>query len=335
MMLAGSRLTVHKCARCDRDRGRSDQRRAAMMKHMADPGPLDANTARFAGFADLYDAVRPTPPDDVASVLIAYAGATPTRLVVDLGCGSGLSTRWAAAWSAEVVGVEPGDAMRSIAQRHAPSNTRYVNAWAHATGLREHAADIVLAVQAMHWMEPASTLAEVRRLLRPGGVFAAIDCDWPPTSGDVDADEAWAESRKTVRMYETRLALGVRGEALRAPVDHGHPQLREHRVSDTHSDRTLALGARSWSKEGHLSRMVNSGAFRWCHEVVFHRVDESDAARFVGLLRSQGDYQTLRREGLDDEILGADKVEQAAARAWKGGTRPLVFTYRVRLGVVS
>ena len=60
-----------------------------------------------------------------------------------------------------------------------------------------------------------------------------------------------------------------------------------------------------------------------------------DAARFVGLLRSQGDYQTLRREGLDDEILGADKVEQAAARAWKGGTRPLVFTYRVRLGVVS
>lgn len=29
--------------------------------------------------------------------------------------------------------------------------------------------------QALHWMEPASTLAEVARILRPGGVFAAYD----------------------------------------------------------------------------------------------------------------------------------------------------------------
>ena len=37
-----------------------------------------------------------------------------------------------------------------------------------------------MAVQALHWMEPAPTFGEVARLLRPGGVFAALDCDWPP-----------------------------------------------------------------------------------------------------------------------------------------------------------
>ncbi len=68
---------------------------------------------------------------------------------------------------------------------------------------------------------------------------------------------------------------------------------------------------------------------------MFHRVDHSDAARFVGLLQSQGDYQTLRRAGFDDDELGASHVAAVAARVWQGGMRPLVFSYRVRLGVTG
>ena len=30
-------------------------------------------------------------------------------------------------------------------------------------------------------MEPTATLAEIARILRPGGLFAAYDYDWPPT----------------------------------------------------------------------------------------------------------------------------------------------------------
>ena len=33
---------------------------------------LDANARRFSGFADLYDAVRPTPPRLLADVIIRY-----------------------------------------------------------------------------------------------------------------------------------------------------------------------------------------------------------------------------------------------------------------------
>lgn len=305
------------------------------MVPVSDPGPLDANAARFAGAADLYDEVRPTPPDDVARMLVAYAGGARPHLVVDLGSGSGLSTRWAATWADRVIGIEPGDEMRAVADRTAPANTEHRAGFAHATRLPTGSADLVLAVQAFHWMEPTATIDEVARLLRPGGVFAAIDCDWPPASGDVAADRAWSECRMRVRILERRLAEGLTGDALRAPVDLHDPELRDHTVADTHTNRTVARGVRSWSKDGHLRRMIDSGRFAWCHEAAFHRVDESTAARFVGLLRSQGDHQTLRSAGLDDDVLGTPEVVRAAARAFGDGTRPLVFTYRVRLGVTA
>src|SRR4051794_19046780 len=52
---------------------------------------------------------------------------------------------------------------------------------AHQTGLPDGCADIVTAAQSLHWMEPTATLAEIARILRPGGLFAAYDYDWPPT----------------------------------------------------------------------------------------------------------------------------------------------------------
>ena len=145
---------------------------------------LDANAGRFSGFADLYDAVRPVPPQEIADVITAYAGARP-ELLVDLGSGTGLSSRWAAGWSSKVVGVEPSEDMRlRAAAVTSEATVRYLWGWSDATALPDGCADVVLAVQALHWMEPSTTLIEVGRLLRPGGVFAAIDCDWPPSVGD-------------------------------------------------------------------------------------------------------------------------------------------------------
>ncbi|MBV8225541.1 MAG: hypothetical protein JO232_10170 [Verrucomicrobia bacterium] len=54
---------------------------------------------------------------------------------------------------------------------------------------------MITASQSFHWMEPVSTLHEVARILRAGGVFAAYDCDWPPVSDPV-ADAAFAECHR-------------------------------------------------------------------------------------------------------------------------------------------
>lgn len=283
---------------------------------------LGANAARFDGFADLYDAVRPTPPAELGDLLARYCGGRPA-VVIDLGCGSGLSTRWAATWAGEVVGVEPGADMRAVAARQAPTNARFVEGWGHATGLDDGSADIVLAVQALHWMEPVGTLAEVARLLRPGGVFAALDCDWPPSVGDAAAERAWADCRLALRTAETRLAGGTDA----APAAYS--------ASDAHRDRVLAGGVRSWSKDGHLANIERSGHFAWAHEVALHRQEDGTAERFVALLRSQGDYQTLRAAGLDDGELGVTAFEEAVHAAIGPEARPFLFTYRVRLGVTG
>src|SRR5215218_257245 len=100
------------------------------------------------------------PPAELGDLLQLYAGGRPRR-VVDLGSGTGLSTRWAARWADEVVGVEPSDDMRAAAEARAIRNAAYVKGWSHATGLADASADIVVAVQALHWMEPDPTFREV------------------------------------------------------------------------------------------------------------------------------------------------------------------------------
>jgi SAM-dependent methyltransferase len=295
---------------------------------------LEANAERFAGFADLYDQVRPEPPAELADVLRRYCGRTRPD-VVDLGSGSGLSTRWAARWARSVVGVEPSADMRRQAEARRPANGRFVEAFAHETGLPAATADVVLAVQAFHWMAPEATLAEVARLLRPGGVFAAVDCDWPPTVGSAAAESAWADCRSILWAYEARLASGAEGAALRTAMGGEERRRQAHDGRDAHRDRTLARGVRSWPKDGHLDQLMASGRFAWCHELALHHSEEGDDDRFVDLLRSQGDYQSLRRAGLDDDQLGVTRLAEVARAAL--GPQPMRwwFTYRVRLGVTT
>jgi len=302
---------------------------------VAEVGPpeLAPNADRFSGFADLYDDVRPQPPGDLARILTSYCGKRRPD-VIDLGSGTGLSTRWASRWARSTIGVEPSADMRALAERRAPDNARFVEGFGHDTGLVADSADLVLAVQAMHWMEPTGTLAEVARLLRPGGVFAAIDCDWPPTVGSVPLERAWANCRKAIGVLESRLADGLEDEELRRPVREDDPAGRGYSARDAHRDRHLAMGVRSWSKDGHLERMAGSGHFGWCHELALHQAENGDAARFMGLFRSQGDYQTLRRSGLDDETLGVSQLAAVAEMTLAGGPRPWWFTYRIRIGVV-
>lgn len=294
---------------------------------------LDANASRFSGFADLYDSVRPTPPRELADVLRMYAGAGHVGTVVDLGSGTGLSTRWAATWSDRVVGVEPSEDMRRRAASFPSSTIDYHEGWSHDTGLPAGSADVVLAVQALHWMDPTPTFAEAARLLRPGGVFAAVDCDFPPVVGDARAEAAWRRCRGTVRVFEERLAASLDGDALRAPLDEAMLTLPVHFGRDAPKGRRMAEGVRSWSKDEHLERMTASGQFVFTTELAMSAAEPGSGDRFVRLLESQGDLQTLRKHGVDDDLLGLDAYRAEVRAALGDASRPFWFTYRVRVGV--
>ncbi len=81
--------------------------------------------------------------------------------------------------------------------------------------------------------------------------------------------------------------------------------------------------------------MVGSGRFAWCRELALTSATTGDGERFVGLLRSQGDYQTLARHGLDDDILGVTRFTTLVTERLGGDQRPWRFVWRARLGFSS
>jgi SAM-dependent methyltransferase len=258
-------------------------------------GLIESSGYDRAGFAQTYDRHRPRTPRVLLDVLCRYARSERPSLVVDLGCGTGLSTRVWSGVAERVVGIEPNEAMLAAAEP-APG-VEFRHGFAQATGLDDDAADIVTCSQSLHWMEPGPTFAEAARILRDGGVFAAYDYDWPPAI-DPEVDAAFVA-------YQER-----RREA------------REQ--------RGLQRGADLWPKHGHLDRMRSSGRFRFCRELLLHSLEEGDAERVVGFARSLG--IVVADDELEPELrLG--ELETAARRVLGERTVPFLFSYRVRIGV--
>jgi ubiquinone/menaquinone biosynthesis C-methylase UbiE len=152
-----------------------------------------ASVQRFSGFAELYDRARPTPPAELVDLLTQWAGVGSPD-VVDLGAGTGRSTVLWSGRAASVVAVEPSADMRASAERLVAGRPGFtvVDATAEQTGLPDESADIVTASQVLHWFDADRALPEVARILRPGGVFAAYDSQWPPTI-DPEVDAAYVE----------------------------------------------------------------------------------------------------------------------------------------------
>ena len=293
-----------------------------------------ASRSRFSGFAGHYDANRPSPPARLGPLLAAYAN-TATPAVVDIGSGTGLSTRWAALWASSVIGIEPNDDMREVAQSRPAPGIEYRASLAQRTGLASASADVVTVVQAMHWMEPTSTLAEVARILRPGGVLAVVDADWPPVSGIVRAEQAWAELHARIRVLEARLAAGEEEDLLRRPIGADDPALVHEDLADPHRHRVMPAGLQSWSKSEHLERMNASGHFAFTREIVLSEVVDGGAERFVALMYSQGSYQGLLKAGLSPSEIGATRFEEEVAAGFAGAAAlpGLSFSWRARVGV--
>jgi ubiquinone/menaquinone biosynthesis C-methylase UbiE len=226
-------------------------------------------------------------------------------LVVDLGSGTGLSTTIWGERAQRVMGIEPNADMRTQARRkleHHPNAARieYREGIAHWTSLADGCADIVTCAQSLHWMEPTSTLAEIARLLRPGGLFAAYDYDWPPTLN-------W----ELERVYQE--------------VDKRFDELLQ--------ERGLAHSLQRWSKETHLDRMRDSTYFRFTREVLLHHIEQGDAARFMEMILTNAYSHQFKLKTITEQEIGFDRLRQAALQQIGSELIPWYFSYRVRIGI--
>ncbi len=110
-----------------------------------------------------------------ARLLESLDGPAPSR-VLDLGCGTAqltndLQRRWPAAL---VMGADLSEGMLTAAQsRLGAAAPQLVRANVYALPFADDSLDLVTSSISYHWyVEPRRALAQVHRVLRPGGRFA-------------------------------------------------------------------------------------------------------------------------------------------------------------------
>ena len=131
-----------------------------------------------AGTVAAYERGRPGYPADAVAELVRLLGVAPGATVLDLAAGTGKLTRQLLATGAALLAVEPVAAMRHrLARALGPGpgpRAWVVGGTAEAIPVRDGSLDAVTVGQAFHWFDAGRAVAELGRVLRPGGRLGLI-----------------------------------------------------------------------------------------------------------------------------------------------------------------
>jgi len=117
---------------------------------------------------------------DVSARLQRYSGKhlmtwLPNRndlTVVDLGCGTGFFSDVLASKYQQVIGLDLSSKMLSFAQQNRDNAIRWLEADANCLPFQNNSIDLIYSNLMIQWCEPLeTTLNEILRVLKPGGVF--------------------------------------------------------------------------------------------------------------------------------------------------------------------
>ena len=136
--------------------------------------PIHEAAARgFSRAVSDYERGRPGYPPEAVEILVRELDLRPGRTVLDLAAGSGKLTRELVRSGAEIVAVDPVDAMREALAASLPG-VRALPGTAENIPLPDGSVDAVTVAQAFHWFDGARALAEIHRVLRPGGRLGLV-----------------------------------------------------------------------------------------------------------------------------------------------------------------
>ncbi|MDX1687567.1 MAG: class I SAM-dependent methyltransferase [Candidatus Promineifilaceae bacterium] len=263
------------------------------------------NLQHFSGTADVYDVYRPRPPAVIPEMLVQVANVAQPDLVVDLGCGTGHSTYIWSERARQVIGIEPNEDMRALAQQRQSvladvANVTFREGVASDTALDDGTAEVVTCAQSLHWMEPESTFQEIARILRPGGIFAAYDYHWPPVM-------RWDLATEFEKLLEKA-----------TKVEEGLESVQS---------------LQQWAKAGHLERMKSSGLFRFVTECHVHQKEVVHTEQLIGLALSSGPVRTAIKHGLPEAQIGLDAFRAKVEETVGNESVLCLFSYVVRIGI--
>jgi trans-aconitate methyltransferase len=147
------------------------------------PAPFES---RFGRTATAFVTYRPEYPPELFSRILAVVPPDHRRCAMDLGAGTGKSTRALLDHFAEVIAVEPDPLMGEKLRADAPGAIVRVAA-AEEVSQAPASVDLIVIAQALHWMDVSRVMANVALWLRPGGVLAVCGGEFPRMPGPVGA----------------------------------------------------------------------------------------------------------------------------------------------------
>lgn len=177
-----------------------------------DAESYDHVTGAFDALADRYTL-------SVAEALVSAVAPAECRLIYDMGCGTGIVARAAAAASGpetKVVGIDLSEGMLATARQRAQDaglagRVSFVMADAAATGLPEGSGDAYVSLYAFsHFPDPERAAAEACRLLASGGRIAVAIGSGPPLLSAAGAARAMYHAAGLIaRRRGLRLSAGA------------------------------------------------------------------------------------------------------------------------------
>ena len=196
----------------------------------------DHQAERFDRWAETYDRsfLQRRVFEPVHEALIQALGSVEGWRVLDVGCGTGTLTVALARRSARAIGVDP--APRMVAQARAKQEgapVTFIVGSAEALPFADSSFDGATASMTVHhWRDAERGLAELARVLRPGGRAAIADIDLPGSLRSVlrlvrNPHAGWSRRELAGILYRSGF---IRVEALaRGPLGPRLPIIRADR----------------------------------------------------------------------------------------------------------
>lgn len=142
----------------------------------------DLSSADYARFRDIY-------PDYLFQKLWGAGIALSGHTVVDLGTGTGVLPRGLAKKGARFIGIDASRGQIEEAENLTKEDPSFywMESRAEHSGLDNSIADAVTAAQCYSYFDQDTIYREIKRILKPGGLFAKISMIWLPFEDNIAA----------------------------------------------------------------------------------------------------------------------------------------------------